>query len=325
MKVLLTGASGFVGSHILDSLCSRGIQVVAPLRRNSDRSFLDATNPLMEVREGSISDPDILPSLMKGVTHVIHCAGATKARKVKDFYTINQMVTRHLVQAANAQGNIARFLLISSLAAAGPGTPQKPARESDPPSPVSHYGRSKLAAEEEVRTLCRFPFTIIRPPAVYGPRDRGFLPLFAAVRKHLRPCPSESQQLSLVHVKDLAEAAVHSLNHPAAVGKTYFAAGSEIVSSRKLAGMIAAEMKVWTIPLPLPTLAFWPICLLKSIQTAITGTPDILSLAKFPELQAPGWVCDPAQLTADLGIGCRTRLEDGIRETIIWYEKHGWI
>jgi nucleoside-diphosphate-sugar epimerase len=325
LKVLLTGASGFVGSHVLESLGHRGISSVILLRQSSDRSFLGPPNSLVEARYGSISDPASLSSAMDGVTHVVHCAGATKARKVQGFYEANQIGTRNVIEAANSLKGMRRVVHLSSLAAAGPGTAEKPVRESDPTHPVSHYGRSKLAGEDEVRQRCRSEFVIIRPPGVYGPRDRGFLPLFAAVKKHVRPCPSAAQQLSLVYVKDLAETIVAVLTHSAAASRTYFAAGAEVVSSRELAAMIATELKTWTIPLPLPTLAFWPVCLLKSIQTAITGVPDILSLEKFPELRAPGWVCDPRLLTSELGLRCATPLRAGLRETIAWYEQHRWI
>ncbi len=322
---MLTGASGFVGSHLLESLAQRDIPVVILLRESSDRSFLRQLPPQVEVRFGSISDPASLAAAMANATDVIHCAGATKARTIEGFYEVNQVGTRNVVNAVNAHPGIRRLLHISSLAAAGPGTREKPVRESDPPHPVSHYGRSKLAGEEEVRQGCRHEFTIIRPPAVYGPRDRGFLPMFAAVKRHLRPTPSAAQRLSLVYVKDLAEASVEAFLHPTAAGGTYFAAGSEVVSSRELASLIAQNLKTWTIPLPLPTFALWPVCLLKSIQAAITGKPDILGLEKFPELRAAGWVCDPQRLTTELGIRCATDLQTGIQKTISWYEQNGWI
>jgi len=279
----------------------------------------------VEIREGSILDPSSLASAFSEITHVVHCAGATKAKTAEGFYAVNQIGVRNLVEAANAAKSIRRFVLISSLAAAGPGTVENPAKENAPPRPISHYGRSKLAGEEELRSRCRSEFVIIRPPAVYGPRDRGFLPLFKAVRRHLRPCPPAAQKLSLVYVKDLAEIAVQVLTHPDASGGVYFAAGEAIVSAQEMATRVAAALKTWTIPLPLPTFALWPVCLWKSIQTAITGVPDILSLAKFPELRAPGWVCDSSPLTRDLGLRCATDLEQGVRLTLAWYEQNGWL
>ena len=140
----------------------------------------------------------------------------------------------------------------------GPARRERPAREDDPPQPVSEYGKSKLAGEHEVRNHCRAEYVILRPPAVYGPRDAEFLRLFRAVKNHLLPKPGGAQALSMVFVRDLAEAVVTCLTHPAAAGKTYFVAAREVVTARAMAEEIAAQMKVWTLPLPLPTALLWP-------------------------------------------------------------------
>ena len=168
-----------------------------------------------------------------------------------------------------------------------------PRARQDPPQPVSEYGKSKLAGELEVRNHCRAEYVILRPPAVYGPRDAEFLRLFQAVKSHLLPKPGGAQALSLVFVRDLAEAVVTCLTHPAAAGKTYFVAAREVVTARSMAEEIAAQMNVWTLPLPLPTALLWPMCLAQELASRLTGKPNVLSLQKFAELRAPGWVCDP--------------------------------
>jgi nucleoside-diphosphate-sugar epimerase len=140
--------------------------------------------------------------------------------------------------AVNRQ--IQRLVHISSLAAGGPALPDRPAREEDPSNPVSEYGKSKLAGEREVQKACKAAFVILRPPAVYGPRDEEFLRLFRAVKSHLLPKPGGAQALSTVFVKDLAEAVVTCLTHAAAAGKTYFVAAREVVTARTMAKEIAA-------------------------------------------------------------------------------------
>src|SRR5512142_3014873 len=172
MKVLVTGANGFVGSHILDLLFARGIPAAALLRSSSNRRFIESHGAGLDVRTGSIDDPRSIAAALEGVTHVLHCAGCTKALRLSDFDRVNRHGTRHVVDAVNAQGGrIQRLVLVSSLAAAGPASPGAPAREGDPPHPVSAYGRSKLAGEQEVRGACRSEYVILRPAAVYGPRD----------------------------------------------------------------------------------------------------------------------------------------------------------
>ncbi len=326
MKILLTGASGFVGSHILDILRRQNLPTALLLRPTSDKRFIAEHLPHVEVRPGSINDPESLQKAMTGITHVIHCAGATKAARITGFYEVNQAGTRNVVSAVNSHnGQVQRLVHISSLAAAGPACAQKPAREDDPPRPVSEYGKSKLAGEEEVRKHCRAEYVILRPPAVYGPRDGEFLRLFKAVKRHLLPSMGSAQALSLVFVADLAAAVVKCLDLPAAAGKTYFVAAKEVVTARAMAEEVAAQMRVWTLPLPLPALLLWPICLAQEACSRLTGTPNVLSLQKFAELRAPGWVCDPSRLERETGCVCATGLKQGISDTLSWYRHQNWL
>jgi len=325
LNVLLTGANGFVGSHILDILLERGVPTAILLRSNSNRRFITHHLSSAQVRTGSILEPDTLGPALNGITHVIHCAGCTKSVHPEGFYEVNQTGTRNLVEAANRHPQMERFVHISSLAVSGPATAASPARETDPPRPVSAYGQSKSAAEQEVKTRCRIGATIIRPPAVYGPRDRGFLALFRAIKRHVLPRPSANQGLSLVFARDLAEAVVACLGHPAAAGQTYFAASPEIVTAREMGQIIAAHAGYWTIPCPLPTWALWPLCLGQELMARATAKPRLLNLQKFAELRAPGWVCDPSHLKREIGFECRTTLKQGVVETWKWYQDQGWL
>jgi nucleoside-diphosphate-sugar epimerase len=326
LKILLTGASGFVGSHILDSLRERGFPTALLLRPDSNRRFLTRHLPEVEVRPGAITDAESLRRAMDGITHVIHCAGATRAVRTADFYKVNQIGTRNVVAAVNEQkGQVQRLVHISSLAAAGPALREKPAKEEDVPRPVSEYGKSKLAAEQEVRNHRRGEYVILRPPAVYGPRDGEFLRLFRAVKNHLLPRMNQAQALSLVFVRDLAAAVTTCLSHPAAAGKTYFVAGREVVTARSMAEEIANQMKAWTLPLPLPTWTLWPVCLAREAWSRLTGKPSVLSLQKFAELRAPGWVCDGTRLERETGCACATTLREGVAETLRWYRQQNWV
>jgi len=314
-----------VGSHILDRLRRRGISTRVLLRPTSDRHFIAGHLPQVETHSGSITDPASLPAALEGITHVIHCAGSTKALHNSDFYHVNQVGTRNLVEAVNGRTpGICRFVHISSLAASGPATAARPAREEDPPAPVSEYGRSKLAGEMEVRQRCQTEFVVVRPPAVYGPRDAGFFSMFQAVRRHLLPRPSRKQSLSLVFVEDLADAIMACLESPAAAGQTYFAAAREPVTGRQMAGEIARQMNRWTIPFPLPTPLLWPVCLFQHLLAQVTRRASLLNLQKFAELRAPGWVCDPGKLQREVGFECQTGLREGIAATLAWYESRQW-
>jgi dihydroflavonol-4-reductase len=326
LKVLLTGASGFVGSHVLDKLREHKIPTALLLRTTSDTQFLKSHLADSEIRSGSIDDALGLLKVLSGITHVIHCAGRTKALRVSEFYETNQLGTRNLVNAVNSQPlRIERLVHISSLAASGPATSAKPAVEGTPPNPVSHYGKSKLAAEFEVHEHCQVPFTILRPPAVYGPRDTGFLSMFKAVKNHVLPLPNKTQGLSLAYAKDLAENIVASLLSPATAGQTYFVASPEVITAGAMARQIAKHMKHWTIPCPLPAVVLWTFCLLQQTISQVTRRAHLLNLQKYSELRAPGWVCSPLKLQHEAGLACKTSLSQGIAETLDWYTRERWL
>jgi nucleoside-diphosphate-sugar epimerase len=327
MKVLLTGANGFVGSHLLDRLIGQAIPTVVLLRRTANRRLIAPQLSQVGVRLGSVTEPATLAPALEGVTHVIHCAARTKALRVSEFYETNEAGTHHLVEAVNrASPAIQRLILVSSLAAAGPATAAAPACEDDPPMPVSDYGRSKLAGEQVVRRESRVPFVILRPPGVYGPRDADFLQLFKAVRAHVRPqFDGGRQPLSLVYVEDLATLTIAALEHPAATGQTFNVAASEVVTAGGLARAIAEAMRTWTVPLPLPSWGLWPICVAQEAWSRLRGRPAILSRQKYREARARGWVCDVRKLRDELGFECRTTAREGMARTLAWYREQGWL
>jgi len=327
MKVLLTGATGFVGSHILDSLCARSVDSAILLRASSNRRLIHSHLNQIDLRFGSIADAASLDRALEGVTHVIHCAGLTRAFRNTEFYEANHLGTRNVVEAVNRRADgFQRLLHISSLAAGGPVQPGKRAREDDVPHPVSHYGKSKLGGENEVRQNCRTEFVIVRPPAVYGPRDDGFIQMFRTVKAHVRPVfLGGIKELSFAYAPDLADAVVTCLLHPKTAGKTYFVAGSEVISPQDFAKEIARQMGVWTLLLPVPTPLLWPICAAQEALSRLTGRATILNRQKYAELRARAWVCDATRVREEVGVVCPTPIKEGIARTLSWYQEQGWL
>jgi nucleoside-diphosphate-sugar epimerase len=327
MNVLLTGASGFVGSHILDLLVARSLSVAVLLRPTSRRRFLEPHRDRVTIVEGALSDPASLAAALPGITHVIHCAGATKAVHADELYRVNRDGTRHLVAAINARGTaVQRLVHISSLAVSGPGTVAAPAREDAPPAPVSEYGRSKLAAEREVTQGCRVPYVILRPGGVFGPRDVEFLPLFRAARWRLVPAfGGGRQELSLVFARDLAAVVLAALERDLPPGLVCQVASAEVVTARQLTAEIAAVMgrRVWNLPLPRALLP--ALCGAAAMAARWTGRPSILAHGKRHELTAPGWVADVSTLRRVLGLDCPRPLRAGLAETFRWYRDAGWL
>ncbi|MCX7872070.1 MAG: NAD-dependent epimerase/dehydratase family protein [Verrucomicrobiae bacterium] len=326
MRVLLTGANGFVGSHILDELCERGIPTTILLRKTSSTKFISRRLNQARIVCGTLENPQSVEDALDGITHVIHCAGLVRALNKEEFFRVNKGATRCLLDAVNKKQNcIKRFILVSSLAASGPSEPGRPRKEDDAPEPVSAYGMSKLAAEIEVISNCRTEYTILRPPGVYGPRDTEFLRLFKSIQSHLLPKIGSRQELSLVHVKDLAFVCVESMYRENASGKIFFVASPQITTSAALAKIIAEKLKTWTIPLYLPVQALFPVCFLQDIISKITKKPDVLSLDKYNELRASAWTCDVSKLKTELELICKTNLDEGIAQTIEWYKAEGWL
>ena len=327
MTVLLTGANGFVGSHILDGLRGAGHQVRLLLRQTSNTRFIGGHLPHVEVSYGALGDAGSLDEAMRGVDCVVHCAGKTKVVRVREYYEVNRDGTRNVVQAVNRNGASVRQLIhISSRAVIGPSAAGRPGLEDDPPSPVSEYGRSKLEAEREVTAGCEAPWTVLRPSAVYGPRDTDFLHAFRAVRMRLMTLfDGGRQQINLVYVEDVARAVLRVMDAQEAQGKVYNVASPDVSTARGLMEEIARQMGVRALPVRLPAAALYPLCLGSELVSRITGRPGILSRAKYRELRAAGWLCSTERIRRDLGFTADTPLSKGVRQTLAWYRDNGWL
>lgn len=327
MRVLVTGATGFLGSHVVDHLMARRDSVVILLRRTSSRRFIEAHLSHLEIHEGSIDDSATLDAAVAGVTHVIHCAGLTRALHRVDFNTVNRDGTLHLLEALRRRApGLQRFALVSSLAAHGPAPRTHPARESDPSNPVSAYGASKLAAEEAVRSRCPAGFVILRPPAVYGPRDPEFLRLFRAARMGVVPLiGGGAQELTLIFVDDLAAALVHCLTHPAAAGQTYHVGTPEVITAagvaRAIGDVLGRQPRFVSVP---AAIVPW-VCRIAGTGARLRHQASLLAHDKHRELLASGWVGDFTRLQTETGFTCPTRLRPGLEQTAAWYREHRWI
>jgi nucleoside-diphosphate-sugar epimerase len=279
----------------------------------------------VEVVRGDLTSDDMARAA-EGASAVFHLAGLTRAATDAEFLWANAEGTRAVALGAARAG--ARLVYVSSLAAAGPGTPERPRTESDPLEPITAYGRSKLEGEKrvhEVAGLMPLEFSIIRPAGVYGPGDKDFLFAFQAAKLGVFPILGDpNRAYTLVHVADLVGGIIAAAEHPNAIGQTYFMGHPETVRWSALLSTLAVLFDKPYRPLPLPSAALEVAAQLGEAGKAF-GRVGLINKSRQRDLTAPGWVCDSSAIARDLGVTATTALEPGFRATAEWYKNARWI
>jgi nucleoside-diphosphate-sugar epimerase len=322
MKALVTGATGFVGSHLAEALRSRGDEVTALVRSPSKAAAL---GPLgVRVVPGDLDDPDSLTRGVKGQDVVFHVAGLLAARNEDEFLRCNRNGTAGLVAAA-ARARVGRFIYVSSMAAGGPAVKGRPLTGTEPPHPVTAYGRSKLAGETAV-TEGALPWVIVRPPVVYGPRDREVLKVFRMARWGVAPVFGDgSQELSAVHGADLAAALVAAGTAPATIGKVYYACHPEVVTSAEFVRVVGGAMGRRLRLVPIPHSLGRAMLGVTEASARLAGHTTILTRDKANEFFQAAWTGDPGPLTRDAGWRPAHDLASGMADTYNWYRSARWL
>ena len=322
MRALVTGATGFVGSHLAEALRGRGDDVTVLARSIGKADALRALG--VAVIEGDLHRATALERAVEGQDVVFHVAGAVAARDEAEFLRANLEGTANLLAAAERAGR-PRFVLVSSMAAAGPAVPGRPHDGSETPHPVTAYGRSKLAAERAVATGS-LPWTIVRPPTVYGPRDREVLKVFRMVRLGIAPVFGQGdQQLSAVHGADLAEALIAAGTSAGTMGKVYYACHPEVFTSGQFVQAVAAAMGRRVTVVGVPRGVGRALLAVTEGAARLARRPTILTRDKANEFFQPAWTGDPAPLARDAGWEARHDLRSGLADTYRWYRGAGWL
>lgn len=322
MKALVTGATGFVGSHLAEALRSRGDDVTALVRSPARAAAL---GPLgVRLVRGDLDDTDSLARAVEGQDVVFHVAGLVAARDEAEFLRCNRDGTAHLVAAAD-RARVSRLVYVSSMAAGGPAERGRPLVGTEPPRPVTAYGRSKLEGEVAVRAGAT-PWVIVRPPTVYGPRDREVLKVFRMARWGVAPVFGDgSQELSAVHGADLADALVAAGTAAATPGKVYYACHPEVVTSAELVRAVGRAMGRRVRLVPLPHALGRSMLGVTELGARLAGQTTILTRDKANEFFQAAWTGDPGPLTRDSGWRAKHDLASGLADTYRWYQSAGWL
>lgn len=334
MKILITGASGFIGSFLVDEALHKGWEVWAGVRKTSSKTYL--TNPDLRFIDLDYADPIALLQQINSHTakhgawdYIIHNAGITKCTDEADFNRINYLYTVYFINALLINGNRPRkFLYMSSMGAVGPGDENSgiPLNRTVKPNPISEYGRSKLRSEEFIRSLADFPWIILRPTGVYGPRERDYYVMLKMIKAGFDVSVGFKQQLlNFIYIKDLTrvcfDALESSLNQ-----KTWFVADGDLYTSKAFSNMIQEVLqknKVLSIRIPLSFVK--GVSIVSGVLSRLTGKPSLLNPDKYSVMKQRNWTCDISELEQDLNFKPEYNLRKGMEETIAWYKKNGWL
>lgn len=347
-KLLITGASGFIGSFIVEEGLKQGFDVWAGVRGTSSRKYLQ--DKRIHFAELDLQNPEKLCQQLlalkaetggQGWDYVIHAAGATKCLHREDFFRTNTEGTKNLIDALRSADMVPRrFVFLSSLSIFG-AIREEPVRKpsadnpwvyspillSDVPKPNTAYGESKLAAEQYLVAQKDFPYTILRPTGVYGPRERDYFLMAQSIKQHIDIAAGFTpQEITFVYVLDVVQAVFKSMEAPEAEGKAYFLSDGQVYNSRRYSDLVQQHLgNPWVLHLKLPLALLRAVCWVSGKISRLTGKMNALNDDKYNILSQRNWQCETQPAVRDFGYAPRWSLEQGVEASIDWYRKEGWL
>ncbi len=333
MKVLVTGASGFIGSFIVEEALRRGMEVWAAVRKSSSHEYLQ--DERIHFIELNLDSQEQLTSQLEGhqFDYVVHAAGVTKCLHKEDFFRVNTEGTRHLVEALLALAMpIKRFVYLSSLSIFGPLHEQQPyvdICETDTPQPNTAYGESKLAAEQYLDSVAAsrpFPYVILRPTGVYGPREKDYYLMAKSISQHTDFAVGfKRQDITFVYVRDVVQAVFLAFDQ-GGDGRKYFLTDGKVYQSAAFSNYIREELgRPWWIRITAPLWVLRVVTFFGEQIGQLTGKMSALNNDKYHILKQRNWRCDITPAINELGYQPRYTLQEGVKETVAWYKEQGWL
>ena len=331
MKILITGASGFIGSFIVEEALKRGFETWAAVRKSSSKAYLQ--DERINFIELNLSSKEQLVEQLKGkgFDYVVHAAGVTKCLNKQDFSRINTLGTENLVDALIEVGMpLKRLVFISSLSIFGAIKEQQPyeeIRETDSPQPNTAYGKSKLEAEKYLESLgTRVPYIILRPTGVYGPREKDYFIMAKSIKGHSDFAVGyKRQDITFVYVQDVVQAVFLALEK-GENGRKYFLSDGLVYQSTTFSDLIHEELgRPWWIRITAPVWVLRIVTFFGEYVGRMTGKVTALNNDKYNILKQRNWRCDIQPAIDELGYQPKYDLKQGVKETIKWYKDNGWL
>lgn len=331
MKILVTGASGFIGSFIVEEALRQGMETWAAVRPSSSRKYLQ--DDRIHFINLNLSSKEELISQLDGheFDYVVHAAGATKCLHVDDFYRVNTEGTKNLADAIIAlKMPIKRFVFVSSLSIFGAIREKQPYQEiteHDTPKPNTAYGKSKLKAERYLDSLgIGFPYIILRPTGVYGPREKDYFLMAKSIKQHIDfSVGFKRQDITFVYVQDVVQTVFLALNH-GKNGRKYFLSDGEVYQSETFSDLLHHELgDTWLLRIKAPIWVLRLVTFFGEYIGRMTGKMSALNNDKYNILKQRNWRCDIEPAVDELGFHPRYKLKQGVKLAVEWYKKNGWL
>lgn len=327
-KILITGASGFVGSSLVEEALSRDLEVYAGVRKTSSKQYLQ--DPRIKFVYMDFEDEDMLSQIMD--THrfdyIIHNAGATSAKDRETFFTVNEDYTTRLASIAQRQiPNLLKFTFTSSMASYGPAdfSTDEEVNHKQTPHPVTTYGESKLAAEKALMSMVSLPYLIFRPTAVFGPKDKEMLTVFKIIKSGFAPQIGFSKQmLTFIYIKDLAKLFIDATISPIS-RRSYFVSDGNVYDSKTFNQKVAKAVNKSIFSLKVPVGIIHIAAIIAQTYSNITGKSTVLNREKVNELKARSWAVDITPQIRDFKYQTTYPLDKALQETVEWYNHNNWL
>ena len=331
MKILITGASGFIGSFIVEEALKQGFETWAAIRKSSSKEYLQ--DERIHFIELNLSSKAQLIEQLRPhqFDYVVHAAGVTKCLNKADFRRINTEGTKNLVDALlDLQMPLKRFVFLSSLSVFGAIKEQLPydeIREDDTPKPNTEYGRSKLEAEKYIDSIgSRLPYIILRPTGVYGPREKDYFMMAKSIKQHIDFAVGyQRQDITFVYVTDVVQAVFLALEK-GETGRKYFLSDGQVYQSTTFSDLIHEELgRPWWLRITAPVWVLRVITFFGEYIGHMTGKVTALNNDKYNILRQRNWRCDIEPTRHELGFEPKVQLKEGVKTTIQWYKDHKWL